>query len=153
MCCRALPRLCVSRRREGIVHKKNEVYIDVLERVNLLVSSNGTILRADVTGQVMMRTFLTGMPDCKVRMAFCSCALPPPCSCFCLSVAIYLSSSSSSSSSSLLSRVHPSPAPRCIAVPITVYRCSPRLSAAWFERQDPDGPGCQCRSCCRWRCR
>ena len=54
------------RRREGIVHKKNEVYIDVLERVNLLVSSNGTLLRSDVSGQVMMKTFLTGMPDCKV---------------------------------------------------------------------------------------
>ena len=37
-------------RREGIVHKKNEVFIDVDESVNLLVSSNGTVLKNDVVG-------------------------------------------------------------------------------------------------------
>jgi len=52
-------------RREGIKHKKNEVYIDVLESVNLLLSSTGTILRNEVTGQVQMNTKLTGMPECK----------------------------------------------------------------------------------------
>ena len=60
-----MPMLC-CRRREGIVYKKNEVYLDVLERVNLMLSTTGTVLRADVSGQVMMRAFLTGMPDCKV---------------------------------------------------------------------------------------
>jgi AP-2 complex subunit mu-1 len=58
------------------VHKKNEVYIDVLERVNLLVSSNGTVLRSDVSGQVIMKTFLTGMPDCKAWRAWWGLAAP-----------------------------------------------------------------------------
>jgi AP-2 complex subunit mu-1 len=35
-------------RREGIRRKKNEVYIDVLESVNLLLSSTGTVLRNGV---------------------------------------------------------------------------------------------------------
>jgi len=52
-------------RREGIRHKKNEVYIDVLESVNLSMSSTGTILTNEVTGQVQMNTKLTGMPECK----------------------------------------------------------------------------------------
>jgi len=52
-------------RREGIRHKKNEVYIDVLESVNLLLSTTGNILRNEVTGQVHMNTKLTGMPECK----------------------------------------------------------------------------------------
>mmetsp|Transcript_16978 Transcript_16978/g.48767 ORF Transcript_16978/g.48767 Transcript_16978/m.48767 type:complete len:427 (-) Transcript_16978:253-1533(-) len=52
-------------RREGIRYKKNEVYIDVLESVNLLLSSTGQILRNEVTGQVQMNTKLTGMPECK----------------------------------------------------------------------------------------
>eukprot|EP00560_Eucampia_antarctica_P000167 CAMPEP_0197833262 /NCGR_PEP_ID=MMETSP1437-20131217/18416_1 /TAXON_ID=49252 ORGANISM="Eucampia antarctica, Strain CCMP1452" /NCGR_SAMPLE_ID=MMETSP1437 /ASSEMBLY_ACC=CAM_ASM_001096 /LENGTH=427 /DNA_ID=CAMNT_0043437225 /DNA_START=134 /DNA_END=1417 /DNA_ORIENTATION=+ len=52
-------------RREGIRHRKNEVYIDVLESVNLLLSNTGTILRNEVTGQVQMNTKLTGMPECK----------------------------------------------------------------------------------------
>uniref|UniRef100_A0A7S4HKP2 MHD domain-containing protein n=3 Tax=Odontella aurita TaxID=265563 RepID=A0A7S4HKP2_9STRA len=52
-------------RREGIRYKKNEVYIDVLESVNLLLSSTGNVLRNEVTGQVQMNTKLTGMPECK----------------------------------------------------------------------------------------
>jgi AP-2 complex subunit mu-1 len=52
-------------RREGIRHKKNEVYIDVLESVNLLMSSTGNVLRNEVTAQVQMNTKLTGMPECK----------------------------------------------------------------------------------------
>lgn len=52
-------------RRDGIVHKKNEVFIDVLESVNLLVSSQGAVLRSDVTGVIKMNTRLTGMPECK----------------------------------------------------------------------------------------
>jgi len=52
-------------RAEGIRHRKNEVFIDVLESVNLLMSHTGVVLRNDVTGQVMMRTCLTGMPECK----------------------------------------------------------------------------------------
>ena len=52
-------------RREGIRYKKNEVYIDVLESVNLLISNTGSILRSEVTGRVQMNTKLTGMPECK----------------------------------------------------------------------------------------
>lgn len=52
-------------RREGIKHRKNEVYIDVLESVNLLMSATGDILRNEVTGHVQMNTKLTGMPECK----------------------------------------------------------------------------------------
>jgi AP-2 complex subunit mu-1 len=52
-------------RREGIRHKKNEVYIDVLESVNLLLSQTGSILRNEVSGAVQMNTKLTGMPECK----------------------------------------------------------------------------------------
>mmetsp|Transcript_14673 Transcript_14673/g.19152 ORF Transcript_14673/g.19152 Transcript_14673/m.19152 type:complete len:429 (+) Transcript_14673:239-1525(+) len=52
-------------RREGIKHRRNEVYIDVLESVSLLLSQNGSILRNEVTGQVQMNTKLSGMPECK----------------------------------------------------------------------------------------
>lgn len=46
-------------------YKKNEVFLDVLEAVNLLMSAKGTVLRGDVSGKIMMKTFLTGMPECK----------------------------------------------------------------------------------------
>ncbi|RHY04189.1 hypothetical protein DYB25_002030 [Aphanomyces astaci] len=53
-------------RREGIKYKRNEVYLDVFESVNLLMSANGAVLRNEVVGQVVMKTLLTGMPECKI---------------------------------------------------------------------------------------
>lgn len=55
-----------SWRPEGIVHKKNEIYIDVIENVNCLFSNKGTILRADVTGVIKLNSKLSGMPECKL---------------------------------------------------------------------------------------
>lgn len=52
-------------RREGLKYKKNEVHIDVHETVSILTSSNGTVLRAEVHGKVIMKTQLSGMPECK----------------------------------------------------------------------------------------
>ena len=55
-------------RPEGIKHRKNEVYIDVIESVNVLLSRKGTLLKADVQGQVMVACALSGMPECKFGM-------------------------------------------------------------------------------------
>jgi AP-2 complex subunit mu-1 len=52
-------------RREGIRYRSNEVYIDVQETISLVLSQNGALLRGDVHGRVMMKTQLTGMPECK----------------------------------------------------------------------------------------
>ena len=55
----------VDWRKRDLRYKKNEVFIDVLENVNLLMSADGNVLRNDVTGKVLMKTYLTGMPECK----------------------------------------------------------------------------------------
>lgn len=52
-------------RRDGLRYRKNEVFIDVHETVTLLTSINGTVLRSEIHGKVMMKTQLTGMPECK----------------------------------------------------------------------------------------
>ncbi|KAJ2329413.1 clathrin associated protein complex medium subunit, partial [Coemansia sp. RSA 2681] len=52
-------------RRNDIAYKKNEAFVDVIESVNLIMSAKGTVLRADVQGQIVMRSFLSGMPECK----------------------------------------------------------------------------------------
>lgn len=57
-----------SWRAEGIRYRKNEVYIDVVENVNILVSAKRERLRADVSGQIMVKSQLTGMPECKFGM-------------------------------------------------------------------------------------
>ena len=52
-------------RREGIKYRKNEVYIDVHETVSLLTSASGQVLRTEVSGRVLMKALLSGMPECK----------------------------------------------------------------------------------------
>eukprot|EP01018_Ginkgo_biloba_P031214 Gb_26610 [translate_table: standard] len=58
----------VSWRSEGIRYKKNEVFLDVVESVNILVNSNGQVVRSDVYGALKMRTYLSGMPECKLGL-------------------------------------------------------------------------------------
>jgi len=55
-------------RKPGHKYRKNEVFIDVLESVNLLTSTGGDRLRADVSGRILMKTYLSGMPICKFGM-------------------------------------------------------------------------------------
>jgi AP-1 complex subunit mu len=44
------------------------VFLDVVESVNILVNSNGQIVRSDIIGALKMRTFLSGMPECKLGL-------------------------------------------------------------------------------------
>ena len=52
-------------RKEGLKYRKNEVFIDVIEEVNALIAQNGTVLQRDVSGKIMMKSFLSGMPECR----------------------------------------------------------------------------------------
>lgn len=52
-------------RREGIKYRRNELFLDVLEYVNLLMSPQGQVLSAHVAGKVLMKSYLSGMPECK----------------------------------------------------------------------------------------
>lgn len=55
----------LSWRKADVKYRKNEVFVDVIEDINLLMSAAGTILRADVNGQIVMRAYLSGTPECK----------------------------------------------------------------------------------------
>lgn len=58
----------VSWRSEGIKHRKNEIFLDVIEKLNLLVSSNGTVLHSEIMGSIQMKSFLSGMPELKLGL-------------------------------------------------------------------------------------
>ncbi len=58
----------VGWRSEGIKHPKNEIFLDVIERLNLLVSANGNVLRSEILGTVRMKSFLSGMPELKLGL-------------------------------------------------------------------------------------
>jgi len=52
-------------RREGIKYRRNELFLDAHEYVNLLMSPQGQVLSAHVAGKVIMKSYLSGMPECK----------------------------------------------------------------------------------------
>ncbi|CDW78452.1 mu1 adaptin [Stylonychia lemnae] len=58
----------VSWRPDGIKHPKNEIFLDVIEKLNLLVSANGNVLRSEILGTVRMKSFLSGMPELKLGL-------------------------------------------------------------------------------------
>ncbi|XP_062509216.1 AP-1 complex subunit mu-1-like [Corticium candelabrum] len=58
----------VSWRGDKIKYRKNEVFLDVVESVNLLVSAQGTVLRSEIVGAVKMKVYLTGMPELRLGL-------------------------------------------------------------------------------------
>lgn len=58
----------VSWRSEGIRYRKNEVFLDVVESVNLLVNANGSVVRSEILGAVKMKCYLSGMPELRLGL-------------------------------------------------------------------------------------
>ena len=58
----------VSWRQEGIKYKKNDVFLDVIEKVNLLVARDGTVLDSEIVGTIEMKVCLSGMPELKLGL-------------------------------------------------------------------------------------
>jgi len=58
----------VNWRKEGIKYRKNELFLDVIESINLLVASNGTILRSEIVGAMKVRCYLSGMPELRLGL-------------------------------------------------------------------------------------
>ncbi|WVR09541.1 hypothetical protein IAU60_006610 [Kwoniella sp. DSM 27419] len=58
----------VSWRSEGIRYRKNEVFLDVVESVNLLVNASGNVIRSEILGAVKMKCYLSGMPELRLGL-------------------------------------------------------------------------------------
>ncbi|KAL3998300.1 Adaptor complexes medium subunit family protein [Acanthocheilonema viteae] len=58
----------VSWRSEGLKYRKNEVFLDVIESVNLLANANGVVLQSEIVGSVKMRVYLTGGKNRSVEL-------------------------------------------------------------------------------------
>jgi AP-2 complex subunit mu-1 len=55
----------ISWRRVDIKYRKHELFLDVLESVNVLLYTNGSVLSQYVSGSIRMKCYLSGMPDCQ----------------------------------------------------------------------------------------
>ncbi|KAG5370258.1 AP-2 complex subunit mu [Yarrowia sp. C11] len=51
-------------RRDNVKHHRNEMFVDVVEKVNLLISPTGSVLVANVDGTIHMKSQLSGVPEC-----------------------------------------------------------------------------------------
>jgi len=58
----------VSWRSEGIRYRKNEVFLDVVESLNLLIASNGNVLQSEILGAIKMKCYLSGMPELRLGL-------------------------------------------------------------------------------------
>ncbi|CDR46050.1 CYFA0S21e01640g1_1 [Cyberlindnera fabianii] len=58
----------VSWRNEGIMYKKNEAFLDVVESINMLINSQGKVLRSEILGKIRVKSHLSGMPDLRLGL-------------------------------------------------------------------------------------
>ncbi len=52
----------------GSVFPPRQVFLDIVEQVNVLMNSKGSVLRCDVNGKMIMKAFLSGMPEVKIGL-------------------------------------------------------------------------------------
>lgn len=55
-------------RKSGIKYKKNELFINVNEKINVLISKDGTIIKSYIDGFINMRSQLSGFPQCEIGL-------------------------------------------------------------------------------------
>lgn len=58
----------VSWRSEGIKHSKNEIFLDVVEKLNILVNKEGDVLSSEIIGKIKIKSYLSGMPELKLGL-------------------------------------------------------------------------------------
>lgn len=47
---------------------KNEIYVDIIERLTVLFNSNGTVVNSAIDGSIMMKSFLSGNPELRLAL-------------------------------------------------------------------------------------
>lgn len=52
----------VNWRKRGIKHKKNQIYLDVIETLNMTVTTSGQVIKSEVVGKMAVNCNLSGMP-------------------------------------------------------------------------------------------
>lgn len=55
----------ISWREAGIKYRKNEIFLNVDEKVHALLNSRGEIVQSNIDGAIVMKSHLSGMPVCR----------------------------------------------------------------------------------------
>ena len=57
--------LNITWRNPDIKYRRNEIFLNVEEKINVLMNSQAEVLRAYVDGKIQMKTHLSGLPECR----------------------------------------------------------------------------------------
>jgi len=49
-------------------NKKNEIFVDILERITVLMSANGFVVNSAIDGSIQMKSFLAGNPELRLAL-------------------------------------------------------------------------------------
>jgi len=52
----------------GSKAQKNEIYVDIIERLTVLFNSSGYIVNSSIDGSIMMKSFLSGNPELRLAL-------------------------------------------------------------------------------------
>jgi AP-4 complex subunit mu-1 len=53
---------------ESSRNKKNEIFVDILERITVLMSANGFVVNSAIDGSIQMKSYLMGNPELKLAL-------------------------------------------------------------------------------------
>lgn len=48
--------------------QKNEIYVDILEKLTVLFNSNGLVVNSSIDGSIQMKSFLSGNPELRLAL-------------------------------------------------------------------------------------
>ena len=57
-----------GRRTESAHQQKSEIFVDILERLNVLFSNNGYVLNSTIDGCIQMKSYLTPAPELRLAL-------------------------------------------------------------------------------------
>lgn len=58
----------VNGKKTNISTQKNEIFVDILEKLNVLFSPNGYLLNSTIDGCIQMKSFLSGNPELRLAL-------------------------------------------------------------------------------------
>jgi len=64
----AVHRPVVASQNDSNRNKKNEIFVDILERITVLMSANGFVVNSAIDGSIQMKSYLMGNPELKLAL-------------------------------------------------------------------------------------
>ncbi|RLV95813.1 AP-2 complex subunit mu [Spathaspora sp. JA1] len=55
----------ITWRSQGLKYRRNEIFLRVTEKVNVLMNAQSDVVRSYIDGSIQMKTHLSGMPSCR----------------------------------------------------------------------------------------